>query len=175
MRATRDYHERHQGPAETHRAEIRGARSEAEGESLRRHRTRHGEGPWRRAGPASAGRAMHTNLVSREFGSWLVSGARIFTTGRSSSRMALEADHCGSCRGPASTSVRPMPFSRPPTSSTRGAAFPTSHHRGYKGPIPHGIPARQSGTASMGATIAWRSCRLEHSSAARARNGGAGS
>jgi epoxyqueuosine reductase len=38
----------------------------------------------------------HTNLVSREFGSWLFLGA-IFTT-LDLSRDAAEADHCGSCR-----------------------------------------------------------------------------
>jgi epoxyqueuosine reductase len=38
----------------------------------------------------------HTNLVSREFGSWLFLGA-IFTTS-DISRDDAEADHCGSCR-----------------------------------------------------------------------------
>jgi epoxyqueuosine reductase len=38
----------------------------------------------------------HTNLVSREFGSWLFLGA-IFTTAKLSSD-SPEADHCGSCR-----------------------------------------------------------------------------
>jgi epoxyqueuosine reductase len=38
----------------------------------------------------------HTNLVSREFGSWLFLGA-IFTT-LDLPRDATEADHCGSCR-----------------------------------------------------------------------------
>jgi epoxyqueuosine reductase len=38
----------------------------------------------------------HTNLVSREFGSWLFLGA-IFTT-LDLPREAAEADHCGSCR-----------------------------------------------------------------------------
>jgi epoxyqueuosine reductase len=38
----------------------------------------------------------HTNLVSREFGSWLFLGA-IFTTS-DLSRDDAEADHCGSCR-----------------------------------------------------------------------------
>ena len=38
----------------------------------------------------------HTNLVSRQFGSWLFLGA-IFTTAELSPD-APEADHCGSCR-----------------------------------------------------------------------------
>ena len=38
----------------------------------------------------------HTNLVSREFGSWLFLGA-IFTTADLAPD-AAEADHCGSCR-----------------------------------------------------------------------------
>src|ERR1700686_3438463 len=39
----------------------------------------------------------HTNLVSREFGSWLFLGA-IFTT-LDLPRDAADTDHCGSCRG----------------------------------------------------------------------------
>jgi epoxyqueuosine reductase len=63
----------------------------------------------------------HTNLVSREFGSWLFLGS-IFTTAelpptRRRSTIAAPA-------GPASTPARPTPFRRP-TSSMRGAASPT--------------------------------------------------
>src|SRR5260221_7508944 len=39
----------------------------------------------------------HTNLVSREFGSWLFLGA-IFTT-LDLPRDAADPDHCGSCQG----------------------------------------------------------------------------
>ncbi len=62
----------------------------------------------------------HTNLVSREFGSWLFLGA-IFTAS-DLPRDAADIDHCGSC-APARTSARPRRFPRP-TSSMRGAAFP---------------------------------------------------
>ena len=67
----------------------------------------------------------HTNLVSREFGSWLFLGA-IFTA-PDLPRDAADVDHCGSCR-PAWTSARPRRFRRP-TSSMRGAAFPISPSR----------------------------------------------
>jgi hypothetical protein len=69
---------------------------------------------------ASAGRASTPIWVSREFGSWLFLGA-IFTT--PSSRPTPERTIAARA-APASTPARPRPFRRP-TSSMRGAAFPT--------------------------------------------------
>jgi epoxyqueuosine reductase len=62
----------------------------------------------------------HTNLVSREHGSWLFLGAIFTTPTWRPTRRAL--DHCGSCRA-CSTRARPTP-SRRPTGSMRGAASP---------------------------------------------------
>ena len=93
----------------------------------------------------------HTNLVSREFGSWLFLGA-IFTT-LELPRTEAEIDHCGSCR--ACLDVCPTaPFPRP-TSSIRAAASPISPSstRGRS----RANCARRWATASMAATIASRS------------------
>ena len=67
----------------------------------------------------------HTNLVSREFGSWLFLGT-IFTTAEiapTQPRRTIAAP-----AAPASTPARPTPFRRP-TGSMRGAASPTSPSR----------------------------------------------
>ncbi len=63
----------------------------------------------------------HTNLVSREFGSWLFLGS-IFTTAEMEPDAAEKT--IAAPAAPASTSARPTPFRRP-TGSMRGAASPT--------------------------------------------------
>ena len=96
----------------------------------------------------------HTNLVSREFGSWLFLGA-IFTTlelPRDDGRASIIAAPAA----PASTSVRRRRFPRP-TSSMRGAAFPISPSR-TRGRS-RANSAKPSATASMAATIASRCAR----------------
>ena len=95
----------------------------------------------------------HTNLVSREFGSWLFLGA-IFTTAELASDQA-EGDHCGSCRNcldicPTQAFPGALPVSMP------GAAFPTSPSS-TRAPSPDRIPRSPWATASMAVTTAWRS------------------
>ena len=96
----------------------------------------------------------HTNLVSREFGSWLFLGT-IFTTAEldagCSRRTTIAAP-----AAPASTSARPMPFPRP-TGSMRGAASPISPSRTRGRSRTNS--ARRSATASMAATTASPSAR----------------
>jgi epoxyqueuosine reductase len=63
----------------------------------------------------------HTNLLGRDIGNWVFLGA-IFTT-LDCPPTAPEADHCGTCR--ACLDICPTDAFPAPTSSTRGAAFPT--------------------------------------------------
>src|SRR3979411_1447077 len=74
----------------------------------------------------------HTNLVSREFGSWLFLGA-IFTT-LELPRDGADADHCGSCQ--ACLDICPTAaFPAPYKLAARGCvSYVPSEH---KGPIPH--------------------------------------
>ena len=96
----------------------------------------------------------HTNLVSREFGSWLFLGA-IFTDGRICARRAGERPLRHLPRLPRRLPDRRVPRALP----ARCAALHFLPDHRAQGADPARIPRRRSATASMAATIAWRSAR----------------
>ena len=105
----------------------------------------------------------HTNLVSRQFGSWLFLGEMLL---RSSCRPTLPRPIIAASAAPASTSARPMPFPAPyRLDARRCISYLTIEH---EGPIDASC-GRCSATASMAATIAWRSARGTSSPSRRAR------
>ena len=141
----------------------RAGRGARRGEGLGRHRAGDGEAD-RGEGGGIGWQGKHTNLVSRDFGSWLFLGA-IFTTaeidpGRAG-RQTIAAPAAA-----ASTSARPMRSQRP-TSSMRGAASPTSPSS-TKGTSRPSI-AKRWATASMAATTASPSVPGTNSRASRTK------
>ena len=108
----------------------------------------------------------HTNLVSREHGSWLFLGA-IYTTLELEPRRGPARRPLRQLHAPASTPARPTPFRRR-TGSMRGAASPTS--RSSIRARSRTNFARRSATASTAATIASRSARGTASPTRRAAN-----
>ena len=149
----RDYHDIFKGKLKRLAHEFRQAASGADVKVFVDTAPVDGKAAWQQqAGLGWQGR--HTNLVSREAGSWFFIGT-ILTDSRHC-RMMRRKTIIAARAVPASTSARRRPFLRP-TNSMRGAAFPISPSSTKA--TSRRNSASQWATAFMAAMIVWRCVR----------------